>query len=183
MSLVTTANHSPELEEDRELEEGNLSEDLEWPGFLLHVLLLSHRPPARLNHSTVQVNTADSHSLSLSPLGLFIEHASGWRPLQRNSTLQPFGIPRKWPAWFVWLKTKNENGKKYKKKTLKETAWPHTVLRWWTQEWKGGREGGWERGAGRGGVQTHENTWAGYVRLKARGLVYCQKKNKKRKKK
>ncbi|XP_076153445.1 forkhead box protein P2 [Alosa pseudoharengus] len=29
MSLVTTANHSPELEEDRELEEGNLSEDLE----------------------------------------------------------------------------------------------------------------------------------------------------------
>ncbi|XP_056604585.1 forkhead box protein P2 isoform X2 [Triplophysa dalaica] len=29
MSLVTTANHSPELDEDRELEEGNLSEDLE----------------------------------------------------------------------------------------------------------------------------------------------------------
>uniref|UniRef100_A0AAY4ESY8 Fork-head domain-containing protein n=1 Tax=Denticeps clupeoides TaxID=299321 RepID=A0AAY4ESY8_9TELE len=29
MSLVTTANHSPELENDRELEEGNLSEDLE----------------------------------------------------------------------------------------------------------------------------------------------------------
>uniref|UniRef100_A0AAR2ITS7 Fork-head domain-containing protein n=1 Tax=Pygocentrus nattereri TaxID=42514 RepID=A0AAR2ITS7_PYGNA len=29
MSLVTTANHSPELEEERELEEGNLSEDLE----------------------------------------------------------------------------------------------------------------------------------------------------------
>uniref|UniRef100_A0A3Q3H166 Forkhead box P2 n=1 Tax=Kryptolebias marmoratus TaxID=37003 RepID=A0A3Q3H166_KRYMA len=29
MSLVTTANHSPELEDDRELEEGNLSEDLE----------------------------------------------------------------------------------------------------------------------------------------------------------
>ncbi|XP_048862865.1 forkhead box protein P2-like isoform X8 [Brienomyrus brachyistius] len=29
MSLVTTANHSPELEEDRELEEGNLSEDVE----------------------------------------------------------------------------------------------------------------------------------------------------------
>ncbi|XP_030625858.1 forkhead box protein P2 isoform X3 [Chanos chanos] len=29
MSLVTTANHSPEVEEDRELEEGNLSEDLE----------------------------------------------------------------------------------------------------------------------------------------------------------
>lgn len=33
MSLVTTANHSPELEEDRELEEGNLSEDLEWLGY------------------------------------------------------------------------------------------------------------------------------------------------------
>uniref|UniRef100_A0A8C6LZ76 Forkhead box P2 n=1 Tax=Nothobranchius furzeri TaxID=105023 RepID=A0A8C6LZ76_NOTFU len=29
MSLVTTANHSPELDDDRELEEGNLSEDLE----------------------------------------------------------------------------------------------------------------------------------------------------------
>uniref|UniRef100_A0A8C7DUY4 Forkhead box P2 n=1 Tax=Oncorhynchus kisutch TaxID=8019 RepID=A0A8C7DUY4_ONCKI len=29
MSLVTTANHSPELDEDRELEEGNLSDDLE----------------------------------------------------------------------------------------------------------------------------------------------------------
>ncbi|XP_058273418.1 forkhead box protein P2 isoform X3 [Hemibagrus wyckioides] len=29
MSLVTTADHSPELDEDRELEEGNLSEDLE----------------------------------------------------------------------------------------------------------------------------------------------------------
>ncbi|XP_034019610.1 forkhead box protein P2 isoform X3 [Thalassophryne amazonica] len=29
MSLVTTANHSPELEDERELEEGNLSEDLE----------------------------------------------------------------------------------------------------------------------------------------------------------
>uniref|UniRef100_A0A8C6TXW6 Forkhead box P2 n=1 Tax=Neogobius melanostomus TaxID=47308 RepID=A0A8C6TXW6_9GOBI len=29
MSLVTTANHSPELEEERDLEEGNLSEDLE----------------------------------------------------------------------------------------------------------------------------------------------------------
>uniref|UniRef100_A0A671T7U2 Forkhead box P2 n=1 Tax=Sinocyclocheilus anshuiensis TaxID=1608454 RepID=A0A671T7U2_9TELE len=29
MSLVTTANHSPELDEDRELKEGNLSEDLE----------------------------------------------------------------------------------------------------------------------------------------------------------
>uniref|UniRef100_A0A4W4F5R8 Forkhead box P2 n=1 Tax=Electrophorus electricus TaxID=8005 RepID=A0A4W4F5R8_ELEEL len=29
MSLVTTANHSPELEEERELDEGNLSEDLE----------------------------------------------------------------------------------------------------------------------------------------------------------
>ncbi|KAM9468313.1 forkhead box protein P2 isoform 4-T6 [Clarias gariepinus] len=29
MSLVTTANHSPELDEERELEEGNLSEDLE----------------------------------------------------------------------------------------------------------------------------------------------------------
>lgn len=32
MSLVTTANHSPELDDDRELEEGNLSEDLEWLG-------------------------------------------------------------------------------------------------------------------------------------------------------
>ncbi|KAL4640725.1 forkhead box protein P2-like [Arapaima gigas] len=30
MSLVTTANHSPELEDDRELEEGNLSEDLDF---------------------------------------------------------------------------------------------------------------------------------------------------------
>jgi forkhead box protein P len=29
MSLVTTANHSPELDDDRELEEGNLSDDLE----------------------------------------------------------------------------------------------------------------------------------------------------------
>ncbi|XP_051974579.1 forkhead box protein P2-like isoform X1 [Xyrauchen texanus] len=29
VSLVTTANHSPELDDDRELEEGNLSEDLE----------------------------------------------------------------------------------------------------------------------------------------------------------
>lgn len=29
MSLVTTADHSPELDEERELEEGNLSEDLE----------------------------------------------------------------------------------------------------------------------------------------------------------
>lgn len=29
MSLVTTANHSPELEDERDLEEGNLSEDLE----------------------------------------------------------------------------------------------------------------------------------------------------------
>ncbi|KAG2459775.1 FOXP2 protein, partial [Polypterus senegalus] len=29
MSLVTTANHSPELEEDREIEDENLSEDLE----------------------------------------------------------------------------------------------------------------------------------------------------------
>uniref|UniRef100_H3DME5 Forkhead box P2 n=1 Tax=Tetraodon nigroviridis TaxID=99883 RepID=H3DME5_TETNG len=29
MSLVTTANHSPELDDERELEEGNLSEDLE----------------------------------------------------------------------------------------------------------------------------------------------------------
>lgn len=32
MSLVTTANHSPELDDDRELEEGNLSDDLEWLG-------------------------------------------------------------------------------------------------------------------------------------------------------
>lgn len=30
MSLVTTANHSPELEDDREIEEEPLSEDLEW---------------------------------------------------------------------------------------------------------------------------------------------------------
>lgn len=29
MSLVTTANHSPELEDDREIEEEPLSEDLE----------------------------------------------------------------------------------------------------------------------------------------------------------
>ena len=29
MSLVTTANHSPELDDERDLDEGNLSEELE----------------------------------------------------------------------------------------------------------------------------------------------------------
>lgn len=46
MSLVTTANHSPELDDDRELEEGNLSEDLEWLGFPFLVPTVSLRPAA-----------------------------------------------------------------------------------------------------------------------------------------
>lgn len=56
-------------------------------------LFLSHRPPARLKTTPQSKQPQKTLSLSLAPLGLFIEHASGWRLAQRNSLLQPFGIP------------------------------------------------------------------------------------------
>lgn len=119
-------------------------------------LFLSHRPPARLETTPQSKQPQLTLSLSLSPLGLFIEHASGWRPVQRNSLLQPFGIPKHDRHEMPDLKKKKINSLR---PISLEMAWPHTVQGWWTHGW---------------GKKTW-NIRANHVPLKASGLIYCQK--------
>lgn len=111
MSLVTTANHSPELDDDRELEEGNLSEDLEWLGHSLWSTCPSPQPhcyshtnllQTRKTHSTVQATTADSLSVSLTT-GTIYWACIRMEPGPKELFVAALWDPHTWQAWDVWL--------------------------------------------------------------------------------
>lgn len=105
MSLVTTANHSPELDDDRELEEGNLSEDLEWLASVLGPAYPIAQPHC-FSHTDVLRDSKIKTTPHVSPLGLFIEHASDRRPSAEELFVAALWDPRTWQAWDVWLKKK-----------------------------------------------------------------------------
>lgn len=162
MSLVTTANHSPELDDDRELEEGNLSEDLEWRGYRFWSTypstqphcFLSHRPPARLETTPQSKQPQLTLSLSLSHHWdyLLSMHPDGDRS-EGTLYCSPLGSPNT-TGMRCLVKKINSS-----RPISLEMAWPHTVQGWWTHGW---------------GKKTW-NKWANHVPLKASGLIYCQK--------
>lgn len=86
--------------------------------FLLNIslhpaaLFLSHRPPARLETTPQSEQPQLTLSLCLSPLGLFIEHASGRRPGPKELFVAALWDSQTWQAWDVCLGKKNKNKQK-----------------------------------------------------------------------
>lgn len=136
MSLVTTANHSPELDDDRELEEGNLSEDLEWlasvflPSVSRHpaALFLPHGRPARLEDWKKQKKKKTLHR-RLSPHTFHhSDYLLSMHPKRRPGPEELF-VAALWdPQNLTGVRCLTL---KKKQKTLisLETAWPRTLER------------------------------------------------------
>lgn len=150
MSLVTTANHSPELEDDRELEEGNLSEDLEWGEkrqifflsflesfpFKPTALFLSHRP-AELKKKTLLQKEKNNHSsLSLTTGTIY------WACIRIETNPKELFVADLWvyQTWQTWDACHKGNKRRNSlRPAIFEVAWPHYSKRM-MNSWIGGRK-------------------------------------------